>query len=439
MAEAADRAYLTTLAVTIPLLHCRYAAAPGTTYSALGAELGDVMRGGRPWMVAARAAHAAVQGTLAPFGAAELHLLGAVEAPPAPPAHTRMGDAPPRLEARLRDYAFDPPVLPLLGVLALPADTSSSLSGVAGRYLGRDLADWAGARAFVALWRGADDLDRARLASCAGQSPGCLALAMAPSLDGDPEEATGTFVAAGRRLAGMELAGVSRARTCSPCGQSLAGLSARVREAHFASCGSSTGRPGTHAFHAPHRAVAEMLQCCLRGDGFDAQPELDGVLPGSQERPADVAVMEAPAAFHVAAPGCFLAIDVRVARVQTHSTLAGEVALPGAEVERIELAKRGQYEARVRAEGGRFTPFVLDEFGKLGPSATWFLHIMALKAADRQRTDFRKGRTLADRAARIRMRWAASIAAVLHTTIGAGQHHRLLASLRASGPAPDVG
>ena len=75
---------------------------------------------------------------------------------------------------------------------------------------------------------------------------------------------------------------------------------------------------------------------------------------------------------------------------------------------------------------------MLDEFGKLGPSATWLLHIMALRAADRQRTDFRLGRSLADRAARLRLTWAASIAAVLHTTITAGQQHRLMASLRAS-------
>jgi hypothetical protein len=363
-----------------------------------------------------------------------------VEATPAPPPHTRLGDCPPPLAARLADYAFDPPELPTLGVLTLPAATSSSLAGVAGRYLGRDLADWDGARAFLRLWRTADDLDQARLASCAGQSPGSLALAAAPTLDGDPAETTDAFVAAARRLTGLELAGVARARTCAPCGQSLTALAPRVREAHFACCGSSAGRAGAHAYHAPHRAVAERLQCLLRAAGFDAQPELDGVLPGSQERPADVAVTEAPAAFHVASPGCFLAIDVRVARLQEHSSLAAEVALPGAAVERIERAKRAHYADRVRAEGrGRFTPFVLDEFGKLGPSAAWLLDIMALKAADRQRTDFRLGRSLADRAARLRLAWAASIAAVLHSTITAGQHHRLMASLRASEPSPGVG
>ena len=70
-----------------------------------------------------------------------------------------------------------------------------------------------------------------------------------------------------------------------------------------------------------------------------SKPELDGVLPGTQERPADIAVMEAPAGFHVAAPGCFLAIDVRIARLQEHSSLTAEVALTGTAVERIETAK----------------------------------------------------------------------------------------------------
>lgn len=309
---------------------------------------------------------------------------------------------------------------------------------MAGRHLGQALSDWASAREFICLWRESDDLDRARLSSCAGQSPGSLALATAPALDSDPAEAQDAFVAGARRLAGYELAGISRVRTCGGCGMSLVPLSHRVRQAHLACCGSSMGRAGLHSYHAPHRAVAERLTSLWRTDGFDAQPELLGILPGTDERPADVAVMEAPASLHVAAPGTFLAVDVRIARLLEHSHLPREVSLPGATVESIEDAKRDQYEARVRAQGGCFMPFVIDEFGKLGPSADWLLHIMALKAAERQRSDFRLGRTLADRAARLRMTWASSIASVLHTTITHVQHQHLMASLRisSSGPVP---
>ena len=45
--------------------------------------------------------------------------------------------------------------------------------------------------------------------------------------------------------------------------------------------------------------------------------------------------------------------------------------MPGSTIEGVEGVKRTRlYESRVRAEGGRFVPFVIDEFGKLGASAT---------------------------------------------------------------------
>ena len=123
---------------------------------------------------------------------------------------------------------------------------------------------------------------------------------------------------------------------------------------------------------------------------------------------------------------------IDVTRLHEAAYLARERALPGATIETIEADKRRLYESRVRAEGGRFVPFVLDEFGKLGASATWLLHALALRAAERQRMDFRLGATLEARAARLRALWTASIAGVLHATITDGIHQRLMASLRAS-------
>ena len=106
--------------------------------------------------------------------------------------------------------------------------------------------------------------------------------------------------------------------------------------------------------------------------------------------------------------------------------------MPGSTVEGVETDKRRLYESRVRAEGGRFVPFVIDEFGKLGASATWLLHAVALRAAERHRADFRLGATLEARAAHFRSTWTATLTGVLHQTITNGIHQRLMASLRAS-------
>ena len=75
-------------------------------------------------------------------------------------------------------------------------------------------------------------------------------------------------------------------------------------------------------------------------------------------------------------------------------------------------------------------PFVINEFGKLGASAQWLLSLLAIRAAERQRGDFRAGRNLMARAARIRGGWRADISRALHSTIVEGQRQRLVASLR---------
>ena len=177
----------------------------------------------------------------------------------------------------------------------------------------------------------------------------------------------------------------------------------------------------------------------MKEAGLDAELELDGLLPGSRERPADVGLADAPGAFCAYAPGLFLAIDVRIARVHEASYLSTERAHPGSTVEGIETAKRTQYASRVTAEGGRFVPFVLDEFGKLGASAVWLLHAVALRAAERQRADFRYGATLDERATRFRTAWTGLLTGVLHTTVTGVIHRRFLASLRATVSAPVVG
>ena len=83
-------------------------------------------------------------------------------------------------------------------------------------------------------------------------------------------------------------------------------------------------------------------------------------------------------------------------------------------------------------------PFVIDEFGKLGPSATWLLHIMSMRAAERQRGDFRQGRNIMVRAARLRSGWASAITQALHSSLLEGQRQRLIASLRTSAGRDDA-
>ena len=142
-------------------------------------------------------------------------------------------------------------------------------------------------------------------------------------------------------------------RCLRQCSVALLCLRAVLRSAHLASCGS---RPmdmatGTHAYLGPHHAVAWALERLVKAAGFEAVPEMPGLLSGSRDRPGDVA------AFGIVDGSSFIAIDVRIARLILPAYLSAEVAMPGCTVERIETAKRTKYEQRVAAEGGIFRAF----------------------------------------------------------------------------------
>ena len=413
---------------TIALLLRRFEDTEEPRYAQVRLELAALPTGSRPWQVAARAAHTGVAATLHPFGRPALELICAAMEPPPPPPGAAFGAHPPDIATRALEFDWAPPALPMLSDMAEPADSTGSLEFVPGRGLLQALSTWASARAFVHGWWAAADLDRARLAACAGQGAGCLLLAAEAGFGAEPDPAGAqrVFRLAARRQLGRPLPGTEQVRTCGACGMALSPYSACVRSAHLASCGS---RPmdmatGTHAYQGPHHAVAWALERLVKAAGFEAVPEMPGLLSGSRDRPGDVA------AFGIVDGSSFIAIDVRIARLILPAYLSAEVAMPGCTVERIETAKRTKYEQRVAAEGGIFVPFVVDEFGKLGASAQWLLHSLALRAAERQRGDYRAGRSLGARAARIQSGWRADIASALHSAIAAGQQRRLVASLR---------
>ena len=188
----------------------------------------------------------------------------------------------------------------------------------------------------------------------------------------------------------------------------------------------------THAWQAPHRAVAQCLHALLGEAGFASVLEPPHLLGGSQERPADVA------ALWVSDTCRSLAIDIRIARHQIHSALDSEARAPGSNIEAREVDKCTLYESRCRREGMVFVPFVLDEFGKAGASAQWLLHHLSRTVAERQRLDFRLGSDIATRAARIRRQWRAALTSALHFAIADGQRRRLAAAVGPQGGAADA-
>ena len=238
------------------------------------------------------------------------------------------------------------------------------------------------------------------------------------------------FRAVARRLLGIPLPSALHLRRCASCGQSTAGWSASVISARMASCGSALlgdrGHGGGTVYQTVHDEVAVQLERAGQEAGFGSELETEGLLPGSDDRPADILLMDAARLY---------AIDVRVAHVQMHGTVDSP---PGIEIAKEEEAKRQRYTVRCRAEGITFIPFVLDEFGHLGDCATLLLDALADRYAERARGDYREGRDAGQRRAAFLMRWRTRITYAAHSAVIRCIQERarrsLVQSMRIRGP-----
>ena len=255
-------------------------------------------------------------------------LEAAVERPP-PREGARVGAPPPNRTARLRAVElatpFKPPPLPQLHTIC--AEQSLTATGAA-KDLGEDLlgegAYWMGVQQLGDLYFNMSGvLDRARLASCAGQGRHGSPLHITPArLTADGVDVnTELFVGSVRRWLGIPPPGIMELQVCGACTQAL-GVEGRddgpgERAAHLATCNSAnkdeTAQRGAHTtYHTGHTALREAVrQCGEEALGKDCvEMELSGMIEGSQQRPGDVVL-------HL--NGNKVAVGVTIPRIQTQS------------------------------------------------------------------------------------------------------------------------
>jgi hypothetical protein len=145
--------------------------------------------------------------------------------------------------------------------------------------------------------------------------------------------------------------------------------------------GFGGGRGTAGILYCFHRAMVGLLERILQEAGGSTVREMPGLLAGTFERPADVAVLA------LDGDGQHLVVDVAVVEAMTTSMVdrgraSWEAGFPARSVER---GKRDRYQSRVEGAGHRFVPFVIECGGRLGQQAVALLEEMATRRADRYR------------------------------------------------------
>jgi len=148
--------------------------------------------------------------------------------------------------------------------------------------------------------------------------------------------------------------------------------------------------------------------------------EEDDLIEGTRERPGDITAFLST---HI------VAIDVTVVHLQTASSCSTAARYPGRPVETEELRKRTLYGDRMRA-GARLVPFAVDDYGHIGDAGLALLEQLAAHAAETRGSDFRHGRSVADRKGFWMARWQERIAWAVHAGIDRSLQRRLAISRR---------
>ena len=107
--------------------------------------------------------------------------------------------------------------------------------------------------------------------------------------------------------------------------------------------------------------------------------EVPGLLAGGQERPGDVVVLNYMESNQTSA------VDVLCSRIicATHVVSAAEAPLQQLE-EEAETRKLRMYSERCRTARIHFVPFIMNEYGHIGPMGRAFLQGLAERTASRR-------------------------------------------------------
>ena len=430
MGELRSLAHLASLASTVPVLIDRLSE--DERYAAVVGELRNGRKSALPWAKSMREARDEVKRQFKTTPSEEVRRLEIATArPPTQSAASRLGDPEQDRTTRLATTAESrAPDLPTIKeICQAPMDDGEDL----GTGLLADGTRWLALLRLSQLYGRSPRLERARLASCAGQGRSGSALHAPPERLGEDGLTTDGCRSIDRRWLGVPPPGVMALRHCEPCGQAFSegrDDGPNVRASHFASCtsahrGEARERGRLPGYDTNHTALRETLRDCaaeVLGDDFVEQ-EVSGRVEGSQMRPGDVTLY---------LPTHTVAVDVTIVYTQTPTSCSNQAKQPGRPVMKEEEAKRKKY-ANIQFTDActRFMPFAVDDFGHIG-DAGWALldQLAAYGAAKNKGKDFTTGRTEQEVRNYYLCRWQQRIAHAVRSSIDRSMQRRLTLSRR---------
>lgn len=125
-----------------------------------------------------------------------------------------------------------------------------------------------------------------------------------------------------------------------------------------------------------HRALSDFLQETATRAGVSAEREPPDLIPGSQERPADVLLRNFG--------GATLAVDVTVVDTLQTRTLYAASVTAGAAARQKESLKEAKYAARLSHNNIQFDAFAIETYGFIGNRARSLLDDLAFRIARKE-------------------------------------------------------
>ena len=139
--------------------------------------------------------------------------------------------------------------------------------------------------------------------------------------------------------------------------------------------------------------------------------EVPGLLEGGQERPGDVVVLDYMESNQT------LAVDVSCSRIMTDTSLEMAAKAPLQHLEGAETRKLNLYSARCKALSIHFVPFIMDEYGHIGPMGVAFLQGLAERTATKRRANGTTTEVWAVLAQRLQKTWQGFMIVELHSAM----------------------
>jgi hypothetical protein len=261
------------------------------------------------------------------------------------------------------------------------------------------------------LWDDLDVTGRARLASATGQGGGAILTmdATQQGLQVPPDQ----YMLSVRRMLGMAEPLCAHATGCRACGQALE--TAELAVLHFPSCPGAcalgAGATDLYGTQLVHGALKRGMARVLAESGATPLQEVPGLLAGGQERPGDVVVLNYMESNQT------LAVDVSCSRIvcATHVVSAAEAPLQP--LEEAETRKLRMYSERCRTARIHFVPFIMDEYGHIGPMGRAFLQGLAERTASSRIASGASTEIWAVLAQRLQRTWEGYMSVELHSSM----------------------